>query len=173
MQPNRRLVENVDHSHQTAANLPGQFDPLALATRERRRSPVQRQVIQPTPQQKTEPTADLFQDLRRDQLPRVGQLQCSKELPRIKSAQLANLRQRQHRSRHRDRHIHRTAGTRLWLWLWRHRFRSEFLDLRGDLVTCRLHVQPAATARGTARFTHVLFELHTAHRVSRLAVLVE
>ena len=46
VQADRRLVEDVKHAHQPRADLAGQPDPLRFAAGERRRGPIERQVVQ-------------------------------------------------------------------------------------------------------------------------------
>ena len=46
MQADRRLVEDVEHADQPAADLAGQADPLRFAAGERRRGAVERQVVE-------------------------------------------------------------------------------------------------------------------------------
>ena len=65
VQPDRRLVEHVEHAHQPAADLRRQPDALRLAAGERRRRPVQRQVVEPDVEQEAEPLVDLLQDALR------------------------------------------------------------------------------------------------------------
>ena len=55
VQPDRRLVEHVQHADQAGADLGGQPDPLRLAAGQRRRRPVQRQVLEPDVEQEAEP----------------------------------------------------------------------------------------------------------------------
>ena len=46
VQADRRLVENVQHADQAAADLPGQADALRFAAGERRGGAVERQVVE-------------------------------------------------------------------------------------------------------------------------------
>ena len=66
VQADRGLVQHVDDAGQLAADLAGQPDALALAARERRRRPVQRQVAEAHVEQEAQARADLLQQLRRD-----------------------------------------------------------------------------------------------------------
>ena len=61
VQTDRRLVEHVEHPDQPRADLRGQPDPLRLATGERARRAVQRQVLQPDVEQEPEPRLDLLE----------------------------------------------------------------------------------------------------------------
>ncbi len=62
MQPDRRLVEHIEHAGQARADLRGEADALALAARERARSPRQRQIVEPDITQEREAVDDLLQD---------------------------------------------------------------------------------------------------------------
>ena len=68
MQSDRRLVADVEHAHQAGPDLGGQPDPLRLATGERGRPAVQREVVEPDLDHEVEAPADLLQDLARDHL---------------------------------------------------------------------------------------------------------
>ncbi len=75
VQPDRRLVEHVEHADQAGADLRGQPDPLCLPAGQRRRCPVQRQVVKPHIQQEAQPGGHLSQDGARDLLIPLGQPQ--------------------------------------------------------------------------------------------------
>ncbi len=81
MQPDRRLVQDVEHTDQRRADLGRQPDPLRLAARQRRRPTVHRQVADPDVDQERQPFLDLAHDqvgdlaLRRRQLDLVDPLQ--------------------------------------------------------------------------------------------------
>ena len=62
MQPDRRLVEDVEHAHERRADLRRQPDALRLAARQRRRGAVERQVLQPDVDEEVQPLGDLAQD---------------------------------------------------------------------------------------------------------------
>ena len=53
MQADRRLVENVQHADQAAADLAGQADALRFAAGERRGGAVERQIFEPDVEQET------------------------------------------------------------------------------------------------------------------------
>ena len=91
MQADRRLVENVDNTDQAAADLSRQLDPLALAPRQRRSGPVQRQVIESAAQQESQPAANLFENLGRDEAAGLVEFQITKEVPRIDDAEVADI----------------------------------------------------------------------------------
>ena len=68
VQPNRRLVEHVQNAGQSAADLAGQANPLALAAGKRRRAAGQAQVIEADVDQERQPVAHLAQQVARDVL---------------------------------------------------------------------------------------------------------
>ena len=61
MQADRRLVENIEDTHQPRADLAGQADPLRFAPGERRRGPIEGQVMQADVDQEREPRADFLE----------------------------------------------------------------------------------------------------------------
>ena len=63
-----RLVEDVEHAGQAAADLAGQADPLALAAGEGGRPPGQAQVVEPDVDEELEPLADLADEVAGDVL---------------------------------------------------------------------------------------------------------
>ena len=68
MQADRRLVEDVQHADQRAADLRRQADALRLAAGQRRRRTRERQVVQAHVGQEAQPRANLLDDLVRDLL---------------------------------------------------------------------------------------------------------
>ena len=62
MQPDRGLVEHVEHAGQPGADLRGEPYALALAAGQRARRPRQCQIIEPDIDQKFQPRADLLED---------------------------------------------------------------------------------------------------------------
>ena len=94
VQADRRLVEDVQHADQPAADLPGQADALRLAARERRRGARQRQIIEPHVEQEAQPAANLLEHLGRDMLPRGIELQLAEKIGRLGDRQRADLGQR-------------------------------------------------------------------------------
>ncbi len=62
VQPDRRLVEDIEHPGQPRADLRGEPNALALAARQRARGPRQGQVFEPDILQKAEALVDLLQD---------------------------------------------------------------------------------------------------------------
>ena len=63
VQPDRWLVEDVEHAHQARADLGRQPDALCLAARERAGRAVERQVVEPDVDEEPEPRPDLLQHL--------------------------------------------------------------------------------------------------------------
>ena len=61
MQADRRLVENVEHADQPAADLPGQADALRFAAGKRRGGAVERQIVEADVEQESEPAADFLE----------------------------------------------------------------------------------------------------------------
>ena len=66
VEPDRRLVEDVQDAHQRRADLRRQPDPLRLAAREADARPVQGQVVQPDVHEEPEPGHDLLEHLAGD-----------------------------------------------------------------------------------------------------------
>ncbi len=91
VQPDGRLVEHVQHADQARADLRGQPDPLRLPPGQRRRRPVQGQVVQPHVEQEAEPGVDLLEDPAGDLLVPVGQLEFEQALGQLADGQRAEL----------------------------------------------------------------------------------
>ena len=68
MQADRRLVEDVEHADQPAADLPGQPDPLHFAAGKRRRGAVEREILEPHVAEELQPAADFLEHLGGDLL---------------------------------------------------------------------------------------------------------
>ncbi len=83
VQADGRLVEDVEHAGQAAADLAGQADTLRLAARKRRRRAVQRQVVEADVHEELEPVADLAQQFAGDLLVLLGQLQVREQSQRV------------------------------------------------------------------------------------------
>ena len=83
VQADRRLVEDVEHADQAAADLPGQADALRLAAGERRGGAVEREVVQADVEQEAEPAADFLQHLRGDQRLVAFERELGEELGRV------------------------------------------------------------------------------------------
>ena len=78
VQPDRRLVEDVEHADQRRADLGRQPDPLRLAARQRRRGTVHRQVADADVLQELQPLLDLAQHQPGDPPVVLGQLQLAR-----------------------------------------------------------------------------------------------
>ena len=79
VQADGRLVQNIQHAHQTAADLGGQTNPLALAAGQGTGGPAEGQVAEAHRLQKPQPGADLLQDLCGDHLLVAGEVQSFKK----------------------------------------------------------------------------------------------
>ena len=66
VQTDRGLIEHIKHARQPRANLAGQPNALAFATRQRTRIACQRQVVETHIVQETKPFADFLEDGARD-----------------------------------------------------------------------------------------------------------
>ena len=66
VQPDRRLVEHIEHAGQPGADLRGEPDALALAAGQRAAGAGQCQVIEPDIDQEFQPGADLLEDAHGD-----------------------------------------------------------------------------------------------------------
>ena len=66
VQPDRRLVEHVEHAGEPRADLRGEPDALALAAGERARGARQREIFEPDVDQEFEPVADFLEHPHRD-----------------------------------------------------------------------------------------------------------
>ena len=62
MQADRGLVENIEHAGEAGADLGGEPDALALATRQRARGARQRKVVEADIDQEAQPLADFLED---------------------------------------------------------------------------------------------------------------
>src|SRR5882762_10195989 len=62
MQADRRLVEDVQHTDEAAADLRREADPLCLTTRERHRGAFEREIIESDVDQKAQPVDHFFQN---------------------------------------------------------------------------------------------------------------
>jgi hypothetical protein len=91
VQPDRRLVEDVEHADQRRADLRGQPDALRLAARQGRRGAVEAEVVEADVHQEAEPIADLAQDAARDLLLPLVQRQRREELVRLLHRQRRHL----------------------------------------------------------------------------------
>src|SRR3954469_13597143 len=88
MQPDRRLVEHIEHASQPRADLGGQSDPLTFAAGERCRGAVKRDVSKAYRVQKLQTLYDLAHDAS-----------CDFFLPRIEPDLLGSFECARHRQR--------------------------------------------------------------------------
>ncbi len=79
VQPDRRLVEHVEHTDQAAADLRGQPDPLRLAAGEGGRRPTEREVVETDVEQETHARVDLLDDALGDHAIALGQVEARRE----------------------------------------------------------------------------------------------
>ncbi len=73
MQADTRLVQDIEHPHQSRANLRRQPDPLRLPARQSSGPPIDGQVIKSHVGHERQPIVEFFEDLARDHPLPVGQ----------------------------------------------------------------------------------------------------
>ena len=92
VQPDRRLVEDVEDADQAAADLRRQPDPLRLSPGERRRRPVEAQVVEPDIEQEPKPLVDLLEHrARRSCRSRSDSSRSPRNAAALRDRQLAQL----------------------------------------------------------------------------------
>ena len=91
VETDRRLVEDVEHPHQTAADLTGEPDALSLTAGERARRPTQREVVEPDIEQEAHAGIHFFHDPLGDHPVSFAQLERRQRLGRLTDAQVAEL----------------------------------------------------------------------------------
>ena len=91
VQPDRRLVEHVQHADEARADLGGQPDALRLAAGERAGRARQRQVVEADVEQEAEAGVDLLDHPLGDHPVALGQLEAGEELGRLADRQVAHL----------------------------------------------------------------------------------
>ncbi len=74
VEPDRRLVEDVQDAHQRRADLGRQADPLGLAAGQGHAGPVEGQVVEPDVDEEPEPRHDLLEQLVGDRPLALGQV---------------------------------------------------------------------------------------------------
>jgi len=137
MQADRRLVEDVQHADETAADLRREPNPLGLAARERYGGPLERQIVEADVHEEAQPVVHFLQNGPRD----FG-IQ-----PGTTARPQRDLREKVERFPHGER--------------------DDFADaLAGDQDRQALRFETAAAARGAWLFDHELLEL-LAHRIGR------
>ncbi len=80
VQPDRRLVEDVEDADQAGADLGGQPDPLRLAARERPGGPVEGEVVETDVEQEVQPLLDLLEHPLADLLLARGEVERAQEV---------------------------------------------------------------------------------------------
>ena len=75
VQPDRRLVEHVEHAGQVGPDLGGQPDALPFSARQRRGAAPERQVADADVVEKMQAVADLAQDAAGDERLAIGELE--------------------------------------------------------------------------------------------------
>ena len=88
VEPDRRLVEDVEDADELRADLRREPEPLRLAARQRRRRTIQRQIADADVVEEREPLADLLHDPVADQLLGRRQLELVEEPERARHRQL-------------------------------------------------------------------------------------
>ncbi len=91
VEPDRRLVEDVEDADELRADLRREAEPLRFAAGERQRRAVERQVADADVVEEGQPLADLLDDPRADQLLDLGQLERFEELERPRNGHLREL----------------------------------------------------------------------------------
>ena len=91
VQPDRGLVEDVQHAHERGADLRGQPDPLRLPAGERGGGAVHREVADADVLQELQPLGDLAQDQPRDVAVGLGELHLIQPLDRAPRGERAEV----------------------------------------------------------------------------------
>ena len=91
MQADARLVEDIEHARQAAANLRRQTDTLRLAARKRACAAVERQIIKADVVEELQACLNLLQHLLGDNLLALVELQLCKKLQAVAHRQRRNL----------------------------------------------------------------------------------
>ena len=65
MQPDGRLVEDVEHADETRSDLRREADALRFAARQRLGGPAEREIVEPDVDEEAQPLADFLQDRTR------------------------------------------------------------------------------------------------------------
>ena len=94
MEADRRLVENVEHADQPAADLPGEANPLGFAAGQRRSRAIEREIIESHVDEKAEPAADFLEQFGGDRLAGGIEFEAAEKLGRVGNRQTADLGER-------------------------------------------------------------------------------
>ena len=178
MQSDGRFIQNVDDPHQPAADLPRQPNPLALTTGQCRGRAVQCEIVQPAPQQESQPAANFFQHFCGDVLAGRVEVQSLKEIGSLSDAQAADFCKTQAAfARHcGDQRCGGCGPFALGISFGRRDGcigggdRGPFGIAGRDADTAGLTVQPGSLACTAMDHLHVLFQLPPPHRIFGLAV---
>ncbi len=104
VQPDRRLVEDVEHTDQPGADLRGEPDALRLAAGQRPRGPVQREVVEADVEQEVEPLLDLLEHPLGDVPLARAELEPAEEVGGLVDREPADLGDAPAADRHGHRH---------------------------------------------------------------------
>ena len=137
VQPDRGLVQDVEHAHEPAADLRGEPDPLRLTSRERRRRTAEGEVFQAHVLKEPQAIVHLLEDRPRD-VAVEARPAVAAERQSLEEGERITDRQLHHIAQAAPAHQHREA----------------------------LGAQPSPAARGARLFHHVFLEL-LAHAVGR------
>ena len=91
VQPDRRLVEHVEHADEAAADLAREPDALRLAAGERARVAVEAQVVEADVEQELQPLVDLLEHPLGDQPLALVELDLGEELGGLADREVADL----------------------------------------------------------------------------------
>ena len=91
VQPDRRLVEHVEHAGEAAADLRREPDALRLAAGERARRAVEAEVVEADVEEEPEPLVDLLEDPLGDHPVALRQLELEEELARLADREVPDL----------------------------------------------------------------------------------
>jgi hypothetical protein len=105
VQPDRRLVEDVEDTDESGADLGREPDALRLAAGERAGGAVEREVVEPDVEEELEPVLDLLEHPLGDLALAGGELEGAEEVGRLVDRHRADLGDVA--PAHRDRHGHR------------------------------------------------------------------
>ena len=154
MESDRRLVEDVKHAGQAAADLRRQADPLRLAAREGRRRPCQGQVAEPDVGEELEPFADFAYQFAGDLLFPFRELLLFEEGEQVVERPAADLVDRQVVEPDRGGVVAQAAshaGGALDLFHLEREAAAERGDQAGGLVDCGIEplvLEPEEDRRG-------------------------
>ena len=91
VEPDRRLVEDVEDADQAGADLGREPDPLRLAAGQRPGRPVEGEVVEADVEQEVEPLVDLLEDPLADLLLARGQVEAAQEVGGLVDRQRADV----------------------------------------------------------------------------------